>query len=66
MTDPELSTAERLAREAEQVSADLAAQDASWQRGWTRRSFLAGAGMVGVAALGSQLVTTRAAYAAPG
>jgi len=66
MTTPELSTAERLTRQAEQVSADLAAQDASWQGGWTRRSFLAGAGMVGVAALGSQLVTTRAAYAASG
>lgn len=67
MTDPQLTTAERLARQAERVSADLAAQDASWaQGGWTRRSFLAGAGMVGVAALGSQLVTTRAAYAASG
>src|SRR6476469_8378683 len=66
MTDPELSAARRLARQAERVSADLAAQDASWEGGWTRRSFLAGAGMVGVAALGSQLVTTRAAYAAPG
>jgi uncharacterized protein (DUF1501 family) len=59
--------AERLlVRQAEQVSADLAAQDAGWERGWTRRSFLAGAGMVGVAALGTQLVTTRAAYAASG
>jgi uncharacterized protein (DUF1501 family) len=55
-----------LVRKAEQVSADLAAQDAGWQRGFTRRSFLAGAGMVGVAALGSQLVTTKAAYAASG
>ena len=59
--------AERLlARRAEQVSAELAAQEAGWQRGFTRRSFLAGAGMVGVAALGSQLVTTKAAYAATG
>jgi uncharacterized protein (DUF1501 family) len=66
MTDPELSAAQRLARQADRVSADLAAQDASWEGGWTRRSFLAGAGMVGVAALGSQLVTTRAAYAASG
>lgn len=56
----------RLVAEAEQVTADLAAQDTGWERGWTRRSFLAGAGMVGVAALGSQLVTTKAAYAASG
>jgi uncharacterized protein (DUF1501 family) len=59
--------AERLlVAKAEQVSSELAAQDAGWERGWTRRSFLAGAGMVGVAALGSQLVTTKAAYAASG
>ncbi|MCW2494290.1 DUF1501 domain-containing protein [Jatrophihabitans sp.] len=44
--------------------AALAAQDAAWAGGsWTRRSFLAGLGMVGVAALGSQLVTSRASYA---
>lgn len=55
-----------LVRKAEQVSAELAAQEAGWDRGFTRRSFLAGAGMVGVAALGSQLVTTKAAYAASG
>jgi uncharacterized protein (DUF1501 family) len=52
--------------QADRVRADLCAQDAAWQGGWTRRSFLAGLGMVGVAALGSQLVTTRAAYALPG
>jgi uncharacterized protein (DUF1501 family) len=57
---------ELLAREAEQVAGELCAQEAAWGRsGWTRRKFLAGAGMVGVAALGSQLVTTRAAYATP-
>ena len=67
MTDPQLPAADRLlARRAEQASAELRAQDAGWERGWTRRSFLAGAGMAGVAALGSQLVSTRAAYAAPG
>jgi len=50
---------------AERVSAELAAQDDAWRgRGWTRRRFLAGAGLAGVAALGTQLVTTRAAYAA--
>ncbi len=54
-----------LHRRAEQVQADLCAQDEAWGTGgWTRRTFMAGLGMVGVAALGSQLVTTRAAYAA--
>ncbi|HEV7203879.1 MAG TPA: DUF1501 domain-containing protein [Jatrophihabitans sp.] len=59
----DLDTALRL--RAEQVRADLCAQDAAWgTSGWTRRRFLAGIGMAGVAALGSQLVTSRAAYAA--
>ncbi|MDT4931875.1 MAG: hypothetical protein QOF92_4742 [Pseudonocardiales bacterium] len=50
---------------AEQVRAELGAQDDAWgTSGWTRRRFLAGVGLAGVAALGSQLVTTRAAYAA--
>jgi uncharacterized protein (DUF1501 family) len=50
--------------EAQRVAGELAAQDVAWARsGWTRRRFLGGLGMVGVAALGSQLVTTRAAYA---
>ncbi|HZC71158.1 MAG TPA: DUF1501 domain-containing protein [Jatrophihabitans sp.] len=50
---------------AERVRCNLQAQDDAWgTSGWTRRRFLAGLGMVGVAALGSQLVTTRAAYAA--
>lgn len=55
-----------LAQQAHRLRTDLCEQDAAWQGGWTRRTFLAGLGMVGVAALGSQLVTTRAAYAAPG
>ncbi len=55
-----------LVEQSERIAADLCAQDASWHKGWTRRTFLAGAGMVGVATLGSQLVNTRAAYAAPG
>src|SRR5690242_6703552 len=47
------------------VQCELQAQDDAWgTSGWTRRRFLAGLGMVGVAALGTQLVTTRAAYAA--
>ncbi len=55
-----------LVEQAAQVQAGLCAQDQAWagEKSWTRRTFLAGAGMVGVAALGSQLVTTRAAYAA--
>jgi uncharacterized protein (DUF1501 family) len=54
-----------LRRRAAQVNADLCAQNDAWgTRGWTRRKFLTATGVVGVAALGSQLVTTRAAYAA--
>jgi uncharacterized protein (DUF1501 family) len=54
-----------LRRTAERVGCELQAQDDAWgAAGWTRRRFLAGLGLVGVAALGSQLVTTRAAYAA--
>jgi uncharacterized protein (DUF1501 family) len=55
-----------LVEQAADVRAGLCEQDAAWRGGHTRRTFLAGLGMVGVAALGSQLVTTRAAYAAPG
>ena len=59
------SRAGALDRQAEQVRTTLRAQDDAWSTaGWTRRKFLAGCGMVGVAALGSQLVTTRAAYGA--
>jgi uncharacterized protein (DUF1501 family) len=53
----------RLAAEA--VTADLAAQRDRWRFGFTRRRVLAGAGAVGVAALGSQLTTTRVAFGAP-
>ncbi|MGN6605515.1 MAG: DUF1501 domain-containing protein [Jatrophihabitans sp.] len=53
-----------LRRQAAAVQRDLAAQDEAWgTSGWTRRRFLAGVGMAGVAALGTQLVTTRAAFA---
>jgi uncharacterized protein (DUF1501 family) len=52
-------------RAAQRVRCELQKQDDAWASGgWTRRRFLAGLGMAGVAALGSQLVTTRAAYAA--
>jgi uncharacterized protein (DUF1501 family) len=61
MTDLDLA----LQRTADRVGAALQAQDDAWGTGgWTRRRFLAGAGMAGVAALGTQLVTTRAACAA--
>jgi len=51
-------------RAADRVRCELQAQEDAWARsGWTRRRFLTGLGMVGVAALGSQLVTSRAAYA---
>ncbi len=54
-----------LARRAAQVQAELCTQDEAWRgKGWTRRRFIAGAGMVGAAAMASQLVTTRVAYAA--
>jgi uncharacterized protein (DUF1501 family) len=54
-----------LTREAETVQADLCAQDEAWRKGgFTRRRFIAGAGLVGAAALANQLVTTRVAYAA--
>ena len=66
MTDKSTAGDALLAQQAHRVRTELCEQDAVWQGGWTRRTFLAGLGMVGVAALGSQLVTTRAAYAAPG
>ncbi len=60
------STQSRVVAAAETVSAELRAQDQLWDRGFTRRRLLAGAGMVAAAAVGSQLVTTKHAYAAPG
>jgi uncharacterized protein (DUF1501 family) len=67
MTDESMPSGDALlVARAARVRAELCDQDAAWQGGWTRRTFLAGLGMVGVAALGSQLVTTRAAYALPG
>jgi uncharacterized protein (DUF1501 family) len=52
--------------EAEQVTANLARERARWDKGFTRRRVIAGAGAVGVAALGTQLVTTRYSFADPG
>lgn len=56
----------RITAAAEQARVDAQAQRDLWSSGFTRRRFLAGAGMAAVAALGSQLVTTRYSYAAPG
>jgi uncharacterized protein (DUF1501 family) len=50
---------------AARVTADRARRDDVWRRGFTRRRLLAGAGMAGVATLGSQLATTRVSLAAP-
>lgn len=52
---------------SESVQTELAGQRRTWlDRGFTRRRFIAGSGMVGVAALSAQYVTTRVAFAAPG
>ncbi len=51
--------------QAEEVAAALAAQRDKWRKGFTRRRVIAGAGAVGVAALGTQLVTTRVAFGDP-
>ena len=52
---------------AAQVDAERGRRDDLWSRGFTRRRFLAGAGMAGVAGLGAQLATARASYGvAPG
>ncbi len=50
---------------AQAVEAGLRRRDDQWRHGFTRRRVLAGAGAVGVAALGSQLTTTRLSFAAP-
>ena len=51
--------------QAETVAAGLTEQKDRWRKGFTRRRVLAGAGAVGCAALGTQLVTTKMAFAAP-
>jgi uncharacterized protein (DUF1501 family) len=48
------------------VQARLDAQDRLWDKGFTRRRFLGGVGMVGVAALATQLVTSRVSFSAAG
>ncbi len=60
-----MSLEAKLRHHAEQVTCDLGSQNDAWGgSGWTRRRFIGGAGMVGAAALASQLVTTRAAFGA--
>jgi len=63
MTSPAQSRA--IIAAAERVKTGHAEQEALWRHGFTRRRFLAGAGMVATAGLGSQLVTSRYAFAAP-
>jgi len=60
------SSADALTAAVERIDAEQVAAREQWSHGFTRRKFLAGAGMVAAAALGSQLVTTRYAYAVPG
>ena len=56
---------QQLCTHAAAVREELAAQDRAWgTKGWTRRRFIAGAGMVGAAAVGTQLVTSRVSYSA--
>ncbi|HEX8804035.1 MAG TPA: DUF1501 domain-containing protein [Acidimicrobiales bacterium] len=50
---------------AARVRLDREQRQELWRGGFTRRRFLAG-GLAGVAALGTQLVTTRVSFAAPG
>lgn len=54
-----------LRAQAARVEYDAEQRTSSWRKGFTRRRLLAGAGMAGVAAFGSQLVTTRVAYGQP-
>lgn len=57
--------AEALLRaQAARVELDRERRGELWSRGFTRRRFIAGAGMAGAASLGAQLVTTRVSFAA--
>ncbi|MEV8374457.1 DUF1501 domain-containing protein [Kribbella sp. NPDC056861] len=55
-----------LRAQAAAVAADGEDRESQWSRGFTRRRLLAGGMGVGVAAMASQLVTTRISWAAPG
>ncbi|MEY2848811.1 MAG: hypothetical protein RI885_1476 [Actinomycetota bacterium] len=52
--------------QSQMVVAEEEARRDLWSRGFTRRRMLQGGLMAGVAAFGSQLVTTQVSYAAPG
>lgn len=54
-----------LRAQAARVEYETEQRKSAWSKGFTRRRLLAGAGMAGVAAFGSQLVTTRVAYGQP-
>lgn len=60
-----LSPRQLLGAACEQQAA-ASAQRRRWDKGFTRRSFLTGSGFVVASTLGSQLVTSRHAYAAAG
>ncbi|WP_246010109.1 DUF1501 domain-containing protein [Actinokineospora cianjurensis] len=55
----------RLRAEAARVAHDGEHRRRLWDRGFTRRRVIAGAGAAGVAALGAQLVTTRVSFGDP-
>jgi uncharacterized protein (DUF1501 family) len=77
MTETDMPTRDELARhgpnlaeaalrvEAERTRDALDRERDRWRKGFTRRRVIAGAGAVGVAALGTQLVTTKYAFADP-
>ena len=50
---------------AEEVKTDRSGRSELWSRGFTRRRLVTGAGFVGVAAIGSQLVSTRVSFGDP-
>lgn len=61
-----VSTGEAALRaRAEAISTGRTDRAETWSRGFTRRRLLAGAGFAGVAAIGSQLVTTRVSFGDP-
>jgi uncharacterized protein (DUF1501 family) len=50
----------------DEVQAGHERQQRLWEKGFTRRRFLGGVGMVGVAALATQLVTSKVSFSAAG
>jgi uncharacterized protein (DUF1501 family) len=60
MADPNV-----IRKQARAVTDRLATERDKWRTGFTRRRLVQGAGFVGVAALGTQLVTTRVSFAEP-